>query len=159
MAAPISINSYADVQSVLSALVSANGLPIASAPHGVFWQTLTYKQFVTGTIPGVSGNYKIVIPGNAAGSNIIMALSGTPGSPFDPNTGIIGQMPQPNPPYNSSFPKQADVIAALSVWINNGCPENSRAPGGKSGTKPAGKAPGKPGGAPKSPPKPPKAPA
>jgi hypothetical protein len=127
MTPPVTINSYAEVQSVLSALVSANGLFIEQAPHKVFWEALTYEQFITGNVPGLNEPFKIVEPGNAKGSNIIMALSGTPGSPFDPVTGQIGQMPQPSPPYNANVPKQSDVIAALSVWIDNGCPEGAPA--------------------------------
>lgn len=119
----ITIKTYADLQTELSAFVTANSLTPAQAPHGVFWDNLTYKQFVTGTMPGVPA-FKIVTVGDASTSNLIMALSGTPGSPFDPNSGTIGQMPQPNPPYNAAVPTQTDLIAAISAWIDNGCPEH-----------------------------------
>jgi hypothetical protein len=116
----MTINNYADLQDLLNKFVAAAQVTPGLAPHGVFWNNLTYDEFINGEVPGVPG-YKILEVGNAAGSNIIMALSGTPGSPFDPNSGLIGQMPQPNPPYNSNTPSQSDVIAALTDWINNGC--------------------------------------
>lgn len=120
----ITMSSFADVQNYLGQFVTAAGVTPAQAPHGVFYQSLTYKQFTTGDVPGVAG-YKILVVGSSAKSNIIMALSGTPNSPFDPNSGAIGQMPQPNPPYNSSAPTQADIITALAAWIDAGCPNPS----------------------------------
>ncbi len=120
------INNYADLQNLLNALVNANNLTPGFAPHHAFWNDLTYKQFITGSVPNVSGGkYKILVVGNAAQSNIIQALSGTAGSPFDPNSGSIGQMPQPSPPYNSVSPFQTDVITALTNWINSGCPNKT----------------------------------
>ena len=118
----ITIKNYTDLQSVLNALIDVNGLPVGQASHQAFWNTLSYDDFINGNVPGVPGPFKILQVGNASASNIIMALSGTPGSPFDPNSGTIGQMPQPNPPYNSNTPAQSDVITALSDWINQGCP-------------------------------------
>lgn len=120
----VSINSYAELQTVLNDFVSSAGVTPGLAPHGVFWENLTYQQFTTGQVPGVPG-FQIVDVGNAAQSNIIQALSGTPNSPFDPNSGTIGQMPQPSPPYESASPSQSDVIAAISAWINAGCPESA----------------------------------
>ncbi len=120
----ITMSNFADVQKYLSQFVTAAGVTPALAPHGTFYQNLNYTQFTTGNVPGVAG-YKILVVGNSAKSNIVMALSGTPNSPFDPNSGTIGQMPQPNPPYNSSAPTQADIIAALSAWIDAGCPNPS----------------------------------
>jgi hypothetical protein len=124
----VTINSYADVQNVLGQLVAANQLPIGQAPHGAFYQTLNYQEFIAGNMPGVgggpdNGGFKIVDVGNSKQSNIILALMGAAGTVFDPNTGSIGQMPQPNPPYNSEVPAQSDVIVALSAWIDNNCPQ------------------------------------
>src|SRR3954471_12500960 len=70
-----------------------------NAPHSDFWSNFTYDQFVNGNVPGVtdpnSGSaLPILVKGNSQGSNIVMALLGTPGSLFDPKTGAIGQMPQ-----------------------------------------------------------------
>jgi hypothetical protein len=137
----VTINSYADLQSVMNDFVSAAGVTPGLAPHGVFWENLTYQQFTTGEVPGVPG-FRIVTPGTASTSAIIMALSGTPGTPFDPNSGSIGQMPQPSPPYNDGTPSQTDVIAALTAWIGNNCPEFGDAEGaaeesGNGGDSPA----------------------
>jgi hypothetical protein len=120
MAIP-TIKNYAEVQELLNAFVKAAGVTPGLAPHKVFWNHLTYEEFITGNVPGVTNpNFKILEVGNSAKSNIIMALSGTAGSPFDPN-GTIGQMPQYNPPYNSGNPTQNEVIAALKAWIDGGC--------------------------------------
>jgi hypothetical protein len=116
----VTINNYDDLKTLLNNFVAAAQVTPGLAPHGVFWNTLTYDEFINGDVPGVPG-FKILEVGNAAGSNIIMALSGTPNTPFDPNSGNIGQMPQPTPPYNAAAPTQTDVIAALTDWINNGC--------------------------------------
>lgn len=117
------INNYSDLQNLLNKFVAGSGVTPGLAPHKVFWNTLTHEEFITQDVPGVPG-FKILVVGNAAESNIIQALSGTPNTPFDPNdpNASIGQMPQPSPPYNASAPTQTDVIAALTDWINNGCP-------------------------------------
>lgn len=139
------LKNYADVQTLLNSFVASAGVTPSLAPHHVFWQALSYEQFITGNVPGVSGNYKILVVGNSAQSNIIMALSGTPNSPFDPNKGTIGQMPYPNAPYNSANPSQNDVITALAAWIDAGCPNGSaakakaKAPAAKAAKKPAAK--------------------
>lgn len=119
----VTINNYTDLQTVLNDFVSSAGVTPAQAPHGTFWNSLSYSDFINGEVPHVPG-FKILTVGDASTSNIVMALAGTPGSPFDPNTGNIGQMPQPNPPYDDATPSQAEVIAALSAWINNGCPNS-----------------------------------
>lgn len=119
----IAINSYADVQTQLAAFVASAGVAPALAPHGIFYAELTYDQFTTDDVPGVSGGFKILEIGNSAKSNIIMALSGTPGTTFDPNGTGIGQMPQPSPPYDAATPTQSDIITALAAWIDKGCPK------------------------------------
>ena len=123
MTMQITMTSYADVQSELAAFVAGAGVTPALAPHGVFYADLTYQEFTTGDVPGVSGGYKILEVGDSAKSNIIMALSGTANSPFDPVNGVIGQMPQPSPPYDADSPTQSDIITALAAWIDKGCPE------------------------------------
>ena len=44
-------------------------------------------------------------------------------------------MPQPSPPYNNANPSQDEVIAALSGWIDAGCPNGAaaQASGGTDG--------------------------
>ncbi len=127
----VTINNYTDLQNVLSALVANNQLQIGQAPHGAFWDGLSYEDFITGNVPHITnpvaphGPYKYVEPGNAANSTIFQALSGATGTVFDPSFGDFGQMPQPSAPYDSTPPLQSDIIAALEVWINNGCPNDS----------------------------------
>ncbi len=104
------ITNYADLQDLLNNLVSANALTPALAPHGVFWETMTYEQFISGTVLG----QKILVIGDAKNSFIVQILT-APTNGFD-------QMPQPSPPYNSNSPKQADVITSIANWIDAGCP-------------------------------------
>lgn len=126
------LNSYSAVQAYLIKLFTADVVPgggsnaeqdaANSAPHGAFWATLSYQQFVSGNVPGVtdpnSGQpMPILIKGNSQQSNIIMALRGTPGSPFDPNSGAIGQMPADG----AAFLTEAQ-IAPFAAWIDAGCP-------------------------------------
>ncbi|MBD1386530.1 hypothetical protein IDJ75_14685 [Mucilaginibacter rigui] len=117
------INNYADLQNLLNTFVAANSLSPGLAPHAVFWNNLTYDEFITQDVPGVSG-FRILVPGSPETSNIILALSGAPNTPFSPD-GEIGQMPQPNAPYNAETPQQTDVIAALTDWIARGCPNTT----------------------------------
>ncbi len=121
------LQNYSDVKNLLTDFVAANGTTPGLAPHGVFWNNLSYNDFITGYVPGVSNpndpkGYKILIVGDPANSIIIQALSGTPNTPFDPNTGLIGQMPQFSPPYNATQPTQTAVINLLSAWIGAHCP-------------------------------------
>ena len=129
--AALALGSYAAVQAYLFKIFTSDLAPGGSnaqsdaannAPHKAFWSTLTYQQFVTGNVPGVTDPntgqpLPILIKGNSAQSNIVMALAGTPGTLFDPNTGAIGQMPADG----SSFLTAAQ-IAPLAAWIDAGCP-------------------------------------
>lgn len=62
---------------------------VATSPHNHFWETLAYQEFTTGNVPGVafgpSPPYPILVVGNAANSNFVLALQGT-GPLFDNNT-------------------------------------------------------------------------
>jgi len=110
------LNSYVDVQQYLNNLVATLGSNIGRAPHGAFWSSMTYQQFTTGTVPGVSGNYKILEIGNAANSNIILALQGA--GIFDGS--VFSQMPADGPPYANG-----DQIQPLADWIDNKCPNGA----------------------------------
>jgi hypothetical protein len=81
---------------------------------------MSYQQFVTGNVPSVRGSMPILIKGNSAQSNIVMALRGTPGSPFDPKSGRFRRMPTDGAEYFTE-----EVIAPLAGWIDAGCPENA----------------------------------
>ena len=101
---------------------------VASAPHSNFWDTLNYKEFTTGNVPrvnfGPNPPYPILVVGNAANSNFVLALQGT-GPLFDNNTGEFGQMPaNAEPPGMPYFTDQQ--IQSIIDWINKGCPN----PGG-----------------------------
>jgi hypothetical protein len=129
--ATVRLGSYAEVQAYLVNIFTADTTPggsnaeqdaVHNAPHGAFWATMTYQQFVTGSVPGVSDPNSgqpmpILVKGNSAQSNIVMALRGTPGSPFDPNAGAFGRMPADG----AAFLTEAQ-IEPLAAWIDAGCP-------------------------------------
>ncbi len=116
------LQSYADVQKCLDTFVEENGVPIGFSPHGAFWQTMTYEQFVQDNIPGVSDPgtgmpLKVLIIKDGDHSNLVMALRGTIGTIFDPNSGSIGRMP-PSGPFMTD-----NDIQRIVDWINAGAPK------------------------------------
>ncbi|MDB5310234.1 MAG: hypothetical protein JWO38_4436 [Gemmataceae bacterium] len=115
------LNHYADVQKFISSILSANGQSAAGAPHGTFWESLKYTDFVTGNVPNVADPntgqpMPILIKGDSAHSNIILALQGV-GPIFGPN-GAYGQMPADGPPFFTD-----DQINSIAAWIDAGCPQ------------------------------------
>jgi hypothetical protein len=128
----MALNSYDDVKNYLNGILNANNQmnDTENAPHKVFWDNLSYEEFVTGNVPGVTDPdngqpMPILVKGSSAKSNIILALQGAPGTPFDPNSGSIGQMPADGPPF---FTK--DQIQPLADWIDAWCPDGGgKAPG------------------------------
>lgn len=101
---------------------------VADAPHQNFWDKLNYGEFTTGNIPGVdfgpSPPYRILVVGDGANSNIVMALQGK-GPLFNKDNGEFGRMPaNADPPGMPYFTDQQ--IQAIIDWINKGCPN----PGG-----------------------------
>jgi len=120
---PPGLQHFKDVQDLITNTLKANNEPIGHAPHSNFWATMTYQQFVTGNVPNVldpttQKPLPILVKGNSAKSNIIMALRGTQGTLFDPNTGAFGRMPANGPPYFT-----AAEINAIAGWIDAGCPQ------------------------------------
>jgi hypothetical protein len=116
------ITSFAQVKELLDKFVADNNIPISFAPHRAFWRTMTHDQFVNGNLPNVTNPdtgepLKILVVGNADASNLIMSLRGTPGTLFDPDTGLIGRMP-PSGPFMAD-----DDIQRVAAWINAGAPE------------------------------------
>jgi hypothetical protein len=112
------IKTFADVQKTLTAFATSG---IAESPHLAFWNTLSYKDFVGGTVPGVTdpNNNKpiqILIKGDGKKSALILALSGLP--PFDGSDPPLAQMPAPAGPYLDQ-----DTIDAISAWIDAGANE------------------------------------
>jgi|SRR5579862_5548220 len=116
----MALNSFADVQAFFNNFIAANNIDIAGAPHGAFWNN-GYSDFVNGDVPNVvDPNTNLPIPilkkGDGAHSNIVYALSGTPGTLWDPNNPAgFGQMPAGGPYFS------AGQIQQLSDWISAGC--------------------------------------
>ena len=111
----MALKSFKDVQAFFSVIT-------AGQPHHEFWNTLSYTDFVTSTVPGVTvpgtsppQTVPILIKGDGMNSNIVQALAGT--GLFDPNTGSFPQMPYLGPYFS------ATQIQELSDWIDSGCPE------------------------------------
>src|SRR5687767_8312629 len=101
------LNSYADVQTFFDDFISANNIDIDDAPHGAFWNTLSYDDFVNGDVPGVAG-VKILISGNSADSNLVKILKG----PLTVGGQTFRRMPGGGPFMTS------DMIASLADWID-----------------------------------------
>jgi hypothetical protein len=117
----------AHVDSILKA--NSEDGRVSNAPHSNFWDTLSYAQFTTGTVPGVNFGpnppYPILVLGDGANSNFVLALQGV-GPLFDNDTGQFGRMPaDANPPAMPFF--TAAQIQPIIDWINKKCPN----PGGK----------------------------
>jgi hypothetical protein len=116
------LRSYADVRALLDDFMKLNKGHIGYSVHGAFWNEMSYREFIEGNVPGVSDRatgkpLKILVIGNSRESNIIMALRGHVGSPFDRDTGSIGRMP-PTGPY-----MHENDMNRLADWIDRGCPD------------------------------------
>ncbi len=116
--------TFADVQKFLNDFCDANG--INPFTHGRFWNAMKYQDFVTGNVPGIgdftSTPLRILVPKDSKASNIIMALRGTKGTIFDPNSGSIGRMPPGGP-----FMADSD-IDRLADWIDRGALDGTKSP-------------------------------
>jgi hypothetical protein len=108
------INSYSELQAYITGWLKAHGVDADGAPHGSFWDTMSYQDFTTGSVPGFK-SVKVLIIGDGKNSNIVQALNGT--GLFDPDTGRYPRMPA-NGPY-----MDADEIAPITAWIDKGCPQ------------------------------------
>ena len=115
------LNSFAAFQQFFTQVLTQNNeiAEAQTAPHLDFWKSSTYAQFTNGNIPNVTdgqGNpIPILVKGNSAQSNLIMALQGT-GPIFGP-TGPYDQMPPKGPKFTS------DQIKSIANWIDAGCPQ------------------------------------
>jgi hypothetical protein len=83
-----------------------------AAPHGAFWNTLPYNDFVTGDLPNIG--VPILVKSNSGASNLILALRGQ--APFDGSE--FERMPMDGPPFLTD-----EQIAPIAAWIDAGCPE------------------------------------
>lgn len=105
------LNSYKDVQDFFNNFVAANQIGIDDAPHGAFWNTLTYDEFVNGDIPSVPG-VKILVSGNSADSHLLKILKG----PLMVAGQSFRRMPGGGPFMSD------EMIATLADWIDRNCP-------------------------------------
>ena len=117
------LNTFADVQHFIDQILIDNNekSAVGFSPHKAFWLTLTYDQFVNGNVPHVTepgtGNpLPILVKGNSAQSNLILALQGS-GPLFSPG-GAFRRMPANGPPFFT-----VDQITSIANWIDAGCPE------------------------------------
>lgn len=116
------LNSFADVQQFIDQVLIDNNEKhgVGFSPHKAFWLNLGYDDFVNGNVPGVKDPttgqpIPILVKGNSAQSNLILALQGS-GPLFSP--GAFRQMPANGPPFFT-----ADQIASVAAWIDAGCPQ------------------------------------
>jgi|HubBroStandDraft_6_1064221.scaffolds.fasta_scaffold484432_1 hypothetical protein len=119
------IKNYSDLGTYINSILTANGDSPVGGPHAQFWDTLTYNEFISGNVPGVADAttmqpWKILVVGNSAASNLILALSGATGTVFAPGA-TPGQMPRFGTPFT-------DVqIQPIAAWIDAKCPNPSAA--------------------------------
>jgi hypothetical protein len=111
--APQQLNSFKEVQDFFNKFIADKQISIDDAPHGAFWNTLTYDQFVNGTVLGVAGSIKILVSGSSANSNLIKILKG----PLQVNGQSFRRMPGGGPFMSD------DMIATLADWIDRNCPQ------------------------------------
>jgi hypothetical protein len=114
------------LRAYINGILKQNNLAdgVADAPHQNFWDKLSYKEFTTGNVPGVDAGpnppYRILVVGDGANSNLVLALQGK-GPLFDKDTGAIGRMPaNANPPEMPFFTDTQ--IEPIIDWINRHCP-------------------------------------
>jgi hypothetical protein len=110
------LHSYAEVQTFVGKVMTELGFDAELAPHGTFWTTLSYQEFVEGNVPGINPPpVKILVRGNSSQSAIIQALKGeglfAPGKRFR-------RMPDGGPPFFSDA-----QIKEIADWIDANCPE------------------------------------
>jgi hypothetical protein len=125
------ITSFDQLRQHIDGILTANGdLPVGG-PHKQFWDTMTFDDFKNGNVPHVldpmtQQPMKILVVGNSAASNLILALRGAPGTVFDPNTGAFGQMPFGGTAFTQ------EQVKPIADWIDANCP-NGPAPQTLSG--------------------------
>jgi hypothetical protein len=118
----VRITSYVQLQQYLTRILTANissktgnteeSDSESAAPHGAFWKTLSYKDFVTGDVPNIG--VPILVKSDSGASNLIRALRGQ--APFDGSE--FERMPGDGPPFVTD-----EQIAPIAAWIDAGCPE------------------------------------
>jgi hypothetical protein len=121
------LDSFAAVQQFVDQILNQNGegSGVGFSPHKAFWRNMTYDQFVNGNVPGVqdptTGNpIPILVVGNSAQSNFILALRGSGPLFSDAN---FGRMPANGPPFFTD-----DQVASIAAWIDANCPQSAPGP-------------------------------
>ena len=110
MNAPSSL-TFAEVQQLLDAAIGGGEI----GAHHAFWRGITRDQFVAKKVFGKI----VVVPGDAAGSNLVKALSAI--VPFGKDVGTPDATTRRMPAGRD--PMTPENIARIADWINKGCPE------------------------------------
>ena len=107
------INTFREVVAILDEAVGGPEAEVAP-PHRAFWRGITRDQFVTKKVLG----RPILVLGDGAHSNLVLALKGEPPFGSDPDAEFprmpVGFDPVPD-----------DSISSIELWINNGCPDEA----------------------------------
>lgn len=85
--------------------------------HGAFWRPLNLEAFKAKRVFG----RQLVIPGNGAQSNLVLALRGQ--APFGSDIGTADAI-YPRMPAGGFPPVPDDRIVFIEKWINDGCPDD-----------------------------------
>jgi len=110
---------FEHVKQILEDAIAGNDI----GAHGTFWRTLNLEQFKQKKVYG----RRLVVPGDVASSNLVLALRGT--APFGSDLGTPGAT-YPRMPVG--FPPVAEEqIVFIEDWILAGCPDDEFNP--KSG--------------------------
>lgn len=104
------------VKEILDA--SVGGADIGA--HGAFWQDLTLARFIAEQVFGLD----LMVVGNGAGSNLVLALKGT--TPFGADIGVEDAA-FPRMPFGFDPISDPD-IAFIETWITDGCPDDEFVP-------------------------------
>jgi hypothetical protein len=110
------LSTYTEVGAFITKVLTVNNqfAGVAHSPHKDFWNTMSEHDFETGNIPNVTDSgqpLRIMIPGNSAVSNIILALRG---QGIFSETGSQDRMPANGPPYFTD-----DQIKQIADWIDS----------------------------------------
>jgi hypothetical protein len=135
---------YSDIIMYLEAIATASG-QVSGAQHHFWWRVdptgsgttpLAYKDFITGTVYGISPAVPIIgVDSNQTTplqSTFYLLLTTVNGN-SDPNGNFYPQMPQGGPYITdgvTTFPLSngttvtgAQIIANMTEWLGNGYPE------------------------------------
>lgn len=104
---PPIVLGFADVREILNRVVQGTAV---TALHGVFWNNLTYDEFIHHKVPFAGGEIQIIRHQDGANSPLVQALRGR--GPFE-----RFRMPQARNPVSDPD------IRKIERWIDHGCPE------------------------------------